>query len=541
MSKTIEDLTTRPQVRDFDGAITPTRDAETDAHTLNAIGVPYDVEINLWEGWREKFAPGSIDDDGAILRYGHAEPIGRITKSAETERGREITARLSHTPRGEEVATLIADGVLTRMSIGFDGIEHTITEREDGTTLITWTKVKAREYSVVEFPAYNDAEITGFRQKTAPIPMEGNKTVDTIEDQRVGELRDNVADMQTAILEMRQTLAEGLKREEAHPVDQRSAAQFLRDLVAGDANTREMANDLRKRAFEGTTINADPLADVPVFVRDLVRLIDNANPLKNLFATDGLPSTGMKIEYAELEANTIQVAQQKAEGDKLVTGKLSISTKSTDILTYGGYTELSRQTIERSPLNITQRHINGMGLAAGAAAADAFAAFYAETVKGRASSALSVGKTVGSLKWQDINSIVVDAAAAYTDLAMPMHGLIVDKETFKGLTSLTDSNDRPLFIVEGSGVNAIGTANPESLAANLAGVKLVPNFRQKTPPAPGIVGAFYNSDALRTYQSPVATLQDGDITALTNLFSVYFYAAFAAEIPAAIVPLKLGA
>ena len=79
------------------------------------------------------------------------------------------------------------------------------------------------------------------------------------------------------------------------------------------------------------------------------------------------------------------------------------------------------------------------------------------------------------------------------------------------------------------------------MAANLAGVKLIPNFRQKTPPAPGIVGAFYNSEALRTYQSPVATLQDGDITALTNLFSVYFYAAFAAEIPAAIVPLKLGA
>lgn len=541
MSKTIEDLTTRPQVRDFDGAITHTRDAETDAHTLNAIGVPYDVEINLWEGWREKFAPGSIDDDGAILRYGHAEPIGLVTKSEETGRGREITARLSHTPRGEEVATLIADGVLTRMSIGFDGLEHTITERDDGTTLITWTKVKAREYSVVEFPAYNDAEITGFRnQQTSPIPMEGN-TVDTIEDQRVGELRDNVADMQTAILEMRQTLAEGLKHEDAPALDQRSAAQFLRDLVAGDATTRETANDLRKRAFEGTTINADPLADVPVFVRDLVRLIDNANPLKNLFATDGLPSTGMKIEYAELEANTIQVAQQKAEGDKLVTGKLSIATKTTDILTYGGYTELSRQTIERSPLNITQRHINGMGLAAGAAAADAFAAFYAETVKTRASSALSVGKTVNALKWQDINSIVVDAAAAYTDLAMPMHGLIVDKETFKGLTSLTDSNDRPLFIVEGSGVNAIGTANPESLAANLAGVKLVPNFRQKTPPAPGIVGAFYNSDALRTYQSPVATLQDGDITALTNLFSVYFYAAFAAEIPAALVPLKLGA
>lgn len=541
MTTTLEDLTARPQVRDFDGAITHERDAETDAHTLTAVGVPYDVEIALWDGWREKFAPGAIDDEGAILRYGHAEPIGLITKTRETERGREITARLSHTPRGEEVATLISDGVLTRMSIGFDGIEHTITERDDGTTLITWTKVKAREYSVVEFPAYNDAEITGFRQKTAPIPMEGNKTVDTIEDQRVGELRDNVADMQTAILEMRQTLAEGLKREETPHVDQRSAAQFLRDLVAGDATTRETANDLRKRAFEGTTINADPLADVPVFVRDLVRLIDNANPLKNLFATDGLPSTGMKIEYAELEANTIQVAQQKAEGDKLVTGKLSIATKSTDILTYGGYTELSRQTIERSPLNITQRHINGMGLAAGAAAADAFAAFYSETVKGRASSALSVGKTVGSLKWQDINSIVVDAAVAYTDLAMPMHGLIVDKETFKGLTSLTDSNDRPLFIVEGSGVNAIGTANPESLAANLAGVKLVPNFRQKTPPAPGIVGAFYNSEALRTYQSPVATLQDGDITALTNLFSVYFYAAFAAEIPAAIVPLKLGA
>ena len=120
-----------PQTRNFEIR------AQTEGRTITALAVPYDEEITLWDGYREKFAPGSIEDAGAILRYGHAEPLGVIIRSEDTPAGREIEGRISKTARGDEIATLIADGVLTKMSIGFDGIERSITENEDGSTLIT--------------------------------------------------------------------------------------------------------------------------------------------------------------------------------------------------------------------------------------------------------------------------------------------------------------------------------------------------------------------------------------------------------------------
>ena len=47
--------------------------AQIDGLTIEGIGVPFNREI-AFGNWYEQFAPGSIDDAGAILRYGHSEP-----------------------------------------------------------------------------------------------------------------------------------------------------------------------------------------------------------------------------------------------------------------------------------------------------------------------------------------------------------------------------------------------------------------------------------------------------------------------------------
>ena len=249
----LDQYTTGPQTRDLDA---PAPAPGGDGRDLTAVGVPYGVETSLWDGYYEMFAPGSIDDDGAILRFAHRDPIGRITGAADTEAGRQITARISDTPRGREVATLLADGVLTRMSIGFDGVEHTVTARDDGTTLITWTRVRAREYSVVEFPAYDDAEILDVRSA----PTQEGPTPMTVTDDT--QAMDAIADLQRDLIAARQAIAEiadGARP--CAPADTRSAGQFLKDLVSGDAATLEAANRLQARQFGGTSLAADALAD----------------------------------------------------------------------------------------------------------------------------------------------------------------------------------------------------------------------------------------------------------------------------------------
>jgi HK97 family phage prohead protease/HK97 family phage major capsid protein len=532
MTITAKDLTVGLQRRDHEARA----DVDEDGRTLTAIGVPYNVEIDLGYGFREMFAPGSVEDDGAILRYGHRDPLGVITTATDTDAGRQISGRVSATRQGDDVMVLLRDGVLTRMSIGFEPIEHTETDREDGTTLITWTKVRAREYSVVEFPAYEDAEILDVRHHT-PAPVKETPTMDT------DKLTDDVADLRRDLDNARAALAELRDGHAPAPTpDRRSAGEFLRALVVEhDEAARAAAEHLQARAFTGTTSDADPRVNDPTWVADLYRLIDTANPLAALFASGSLPSEGNSIEFGRIKTNTLQVAVQAAEGDDLVMGKLDTETSTAAIKTYGGYTSLSVQAIERTRANILDLHLRGMALAAGVAAANAFNTFYEGVVAGQSANALSSTKTADALAWADINGLIIDAAHAYSDIALPLDGLIVDPATFKAITSLTDTSGRPLFTVTGQGVNAVGTANPKAISADVAGLALRPNYHQTSAVGEGVVGAFYSSEALRTYKSNPVRLQDSNIINLSQSFSVYFYAAFADEIPGAIVPLTLGA
>ena len=94
----------------------------TPADSFTGVGVPYGETIDLF-GMRERFEPGSVELDGdgvpSLVLWRHDEPIGRITAGRDTDAGFEIDGQLSDTPRGREAATLLRDGVITRLSIGF--------------------------------------------------------------------------------------------------------------------------------------------------------------------------------------------------------------------------------------------------------------------------------------------------------------------------------------------------------------------------------------------------------------------------------------
>ena len=79
-----------------------------------------------------------------------------------------------------------------------------------------------------------------------------------------------------------------------------------------------------------------------------------AAQLINTFDRGGLPDDGMSVEYAQLTENTLKAGEQTAEGTDLPgPGKVKLATKSETIKTFGGWTELTRQVIERSPRSPT--------------------------------------------------------------------------------------------------------------------------------------------------------------------------------------------
>ena len=110
---------------------------------------------------------------------------------------------------------------------------------------------------------------------------------------------------------------------------------------------------------------------------------------------------------------------------------------------------------------------------------------------------------------------------------------------------MTDKNDRPIFQVSGNtGANTVGTVSASGRYADLDGLKVIMSTGLTTTGnrmGTGVVGSFYTADAIRTYASPVVSLQDTNALDLTGAFSVYYYAAFATEIPYGLVPLKAAA
>lgn len=128
----------------------------------------------------------------------------------------------------------------------------------------------------------------------------------------------------------------------------RSGGEFLKGLARGDKDIleeyRSAVETLETRDFATT---ADSVQR-PAWLDKTLRLTDRKRPLSNLFRSEPLPADGNSYEYPYVKTETGTVQVQAAEGDDLAFLKIALDTDSATVRTVGGYTSLSRQTIERS-------------------------------------------------------------------------------------------------------------------------------------------------------------------------------------------------
>lgn len=509
-----------------------TRSLNEGTRQFTAIGVPYGPIYDMGFGYRERFERGAIDAADAVLVYQHAEPIGTIIGTRDTDEGLEVTARISHTQRGDEVYTLIRDGVLKSMSIGFellDAREDTV----DGQPVNTITSARAVEFSVVLNPAYKDAKITNVREATPTpkgTPLMSNPTPEvTAED--LTEIRAHLAD-----LDRRTALADA----PAPAPDKRTAGEYLKALASGDERAIETMNTIMTRAYQGGVLGDDALSATPTFMRDLTQIITDANPISRHFATGALPMEGMTMEYTELKENTVTVGKQVKEGDELATGKVSTKVKTATIETFGGASSLSFQEIQRARANMLDLTVRAMTAAAAKDAATNFHTAWETQVKD-ATNAITISKALASLNYADIVAMLLDVNAAYQELGSSISGLIVDRATFLKLATLENSSGTPYMAVSGHGTGTIGTLTSDVLAGTLGNVAVIPDLKATSNRGEKVAGAFFNADAIRVHSSNLAHLQDDKILNLTRDISVYYYSAIAPERPDLIIPLKIGA
>lgn len=508
------------------------RSANAEKREITAIGVPYNQVINIWD-WeeglcKEQFAPGSINAEGAILRYGHSDPIGKIISSRDTNEGFEITAIISKTDRGNEVWQLIKDEVLTRMSIGFIGHEKTISYDDDENTLITWTKVEAREFSVVEFPAYSEAKIIGARNEeniTQP-PLEKEKPMENTVNTEINGLSERLEIVERAMSTI------GEKKVENIPTF-RSFGEYVHAAMSGD----ESARMFHERATQDST----KLAGHNPWLGTLLDRMAAKQPVINMFTRTVLPATGLNMDYVQKkDPSTITVDRQTTEGTDLAAGSIgSWEAKSVPIHTYGGVTDpMTRQLIERATsINVLDEVFSDLAFAYASDLEKDFKTLFEATYTSQLESpTVETSLTMENLTISDVLDIFEDLSDAYDDTPHVMDGVAVSQTMFRALRNLAEK--KTAFQPGGADANKAGIyKGPTTGTLVLHDGTLIKRVKGWS----GNHMTGYTARALTLAEEAGAPtrLQDEHIKNLSKIYAVYGYGAMYAPRPQLIMPVKL--
>lgn len=480
------------------------RATDTEKREVSGVAVPFNETIDIGGGWSERFDKGAIDLNSDVKLFrDHKEIIGLVTEMEESEEGLLIRAKISETNLGNETLNLVKDGAIRSFSVGFIPV---IDEKQNKT--IVRKKVDLKEVSLVAFPAYENASVTEVREVKEEIMTEN-----TDYSAEIAEVRNHAEELERRLDVLATTSVS------TPAVKQfRSYGEYVKAVASGDVDAH--------RDYTGPT-TADTIMK-NAWVSDVVQVLNAGRPSWAVLSSAALPADGNNVEYPVRVTNNMDVTEQAAEGDTLAYGSIEITSETAPIKTYGGYTNMSRQLVERSSVAYVDAAFRAM-VAKYAAATNA-----AAKAKLIAATGFNTA-TVASWAADAVIEALADSAVKVNeDTGKALEFILCSADVFKDLAGIVDGSNRPLLSNQGATLNTLGSINPLGLTGNILGLPIVvdPSFA---------AGNLYvgNRSALTTYESAGAPfrLTDSDITNLTNSMSVYGYAAIGALDPAAMVKL----
>lgn len=488
------------------------RATDTEKREVSGLAVPYNQTIDIGGGWSERFEKGAVDLNANVKLFrDHEDIIGVVTEMEETDEGLLIRAKISETVLGNETLNLVKDGAIRSFSVGF----IPVTDVKKDNTIIR-TKVNLKEVSLVAFPAYDRAEVLSVREETnqEEISME-NTTPDYTSE--INEVRNHAEE-----LERRLDVITSEKTPVASVPQFRSYGSWVKAVAAGNEDAMAL-----HRVFTGADA-ADSIMK-NAWVSDTVRILNAGRPTYSVFSTGALPADGMNVEYPKLLTNTLSVAEQAAEGDTLGYGKITLTSATAPIKTFGGYTDMSRQVVERSSIAYVDTAFRAM---VAKYAATTNAAVRAKLIAEAANIntvALASFSTTAILE-----ALATAALEVNGDTGLALEFILCSSDVFVNLAETVDGSNRPLLSNVGATQNTFGAINPVGLTGNILGLPIVVD--------PSLANnSFYTGNrlAVTNYESAGAPfrLDDEDITALTNSFSVYGYLGIACPDPKALVKI----
>lgn len=506
--------------------------------TITGLACPWDEVVQTRDlkgnAINETFVRGAFGELSSQIplfsNHGHLrgeDPIGVVTRGEETDEGFKIVARLSNTTKANDTYELLKDKALGKLSVGFADTPGG-TRVEKGVHVRS--AVRLREVSVVPFSQYKGAEISEVRSEQVNTDKEAEMPEnDFAPAADLIEVRESVEDLERRVATFQAPESNG----SGYGVNVRSKSfgEFVKGLV--DGSSREDAEMLH-RAFSEADIHtrawspagnvvADNAAQAPTWIANAYRLVEANRRIFNLFDKQPLPSEGLTINRPVRNVTvTGAVAEQAAQGDDLTLIKASTTNENFPVKTYGAYSRLSKQTIDRTDAGYLDMLLRAQLIS------------YASVTNGVVATALQASPasynqlTLGALATQDKaktwTDAVTDAAAAIEDnsLGLKAEVWLVSAAIYKKIAGVYDAATygRPVFLTFGEGINNVGTVSLLNRVANVGGLLVYPD-----PNLTGTDTFVCSSEAISILESPGAPfrLQDQNIINLSEDFSLYGY------------------
>lgn len=266
--------------------------------------------------------------------------VGRGLELDERDDAAYLVGRISETSAGDELLTLIRDGVVTEASVAFVPQK---TARRNGVKVRQ--AVDLRRVAILERGSYQGAEVVAVRGMEEPM--------DVAEDQV--ELRSAVERLDDRMARLDDRLGEVAARAAmpavAAPIEYR--ARTLGELLMRSWSDQELSrafgHELAERALADQITTDNPGLVPPGVLSRAATIINRGRPAIDAQGTGSLPSSGMTVNWPVLTTPlTGLIAKQTAEKAAVVSAKVSFGNASAPISTFAGASDVSYQLIRRS-------------------------------------------------------------------------------------------------------------------------------------------------------------------------------------------------
>ena len=447
------------------------------AESAGGDGRTIDIRLLDWdsvartEDGPELFARGAFDDAQAgmvtIESQRHGGPlVGRGIEIDPAEP--RLTARISETAAGDELLTLVRDGVIGRASIVFAQPPGGYRTRPDGVT--ERRRVDLRRVAILERGSHPGAVVLAVRRET---DMDGEQQ----QQQAPAAPPAPVVDLvpltdRLGAIEQRMGELAVFGRADTAPLQYR--ADTLGQLLFASWEDREL-----RRALADQITTDNPGLVHPAVLTRAALIISRGRPTIDGIGAGALPADGMSIQWPVLTTPmTGLIAKQTAEKAAVVSAKVSFGNATATIQTFAGASDVSYQLIRRSSPSYLEQYSRVM-LAA-----------WAHVVDQQFVTDLAAGATGGSV----IITAASNAAAivaALVDASLKVQVETGEPASFVGVApDLFAAIAKAYAPTSLNPTNAGGTAMASTLRVNVSGLEIT-----NDPFLPAGTGLVTNSTA----------------------------------------------